>query len=317
MISLPDFREKKILFIASSKDLESNLKFSNGNIKLYREGKCINQISCTLVICIFIIGEVTLTSGIIKNIKEFGISLFLMNSSLKTYAEILSVAEGNYTLRGVQYNLSEDFELGLAKKLMNNKIQNQLSLIKEYNKLPTINSEEILQKLDEVDNYESLLGTEGSISKIYFKSLFSDIGWYRRAPTTKEDIPNFMLDIGYYFLFNFTDSCLRLFGFDTYKGFYHKLYFQRKSLTCDIMEPFRVIIDKSLLKAYNLKMINEKDFVYKNGSYGFKEFWNRRKYADIFLSAITDRKDDMYEYVLNFYRHVQNPEKYKFPIFKY
>jgi CRISPR/Cas system-associated endonuclease Cas1 len=30
------------------------------------------------------------------------------------------------------------------------------------------------------------------------------------------------------------------------------------------MEPFRVIIDRALLKAYNLKQINEKDFSYSN-----------------------------------------------------
>ena len=58
--------------------------------------------------------------------------------------------------------------------------------------------------------------------------------------------------------FNCMDSLLRLYGFDTYKGFYHKLFFQRKSLACDVMEPFRCVIDKQILKAFNLGQIDEK-----------------------------------------------------------
>jgi CRISPR-associated protein Cas1 len=60
---------------------------------------------------------------------------------------------------------------------------------------------------------------------------------------------------------------LRLYGFDVYKGFYHKLFFNRKSLASDIMEPFRCVIDKALLKAFNLKQINEKDFKIVDGRY--------------------------------------------------
>ena len=76
------------------------------------------------------------------------------------------------------------------------------------------------------------------------------------------------MDIGYTQIFNFIDSILRLYGFDTYKGVYHKLFFARKSLACDIEEPFRSIIDKALLKAHNLNQINPDDFVFEKG--GFK-----------------------------------------------
>ena len=53
------------------------------------------------------------------------------------------------------------------------------------------------------------------------------------------------MDIGYTYLFNFIDALLRLYGFDTYLGFYHKEFYQRKSLVCDVVEPFRCIIDKN------------------------------------------------------------------------
>jgi CRISPR-associated protein Cas1 len=151
---------------------------------------------------------------------------------------------------------------------------------------------------------------------MYFKTIFSSQLWYRRAPTTKEDIPNLLLDIGYSFLLNFCDSLLRLFGFDTYKGFYHKLYFQRKSLSCDVIEPLRVIIDKALLKAYSLNQIDEKDFKYTNGSYRFKDWKVQKKYLGIFSNAIMKNKDEIYKYVLDWYRYYHDQKKYSAPEFK-
>jgi len=81
-----------------------------------------------------------------------------------------------------------------------------------------------------------------------------------RYPRTKIDKNNLLLDMGYTFLFHFIETLLCLYGFDLYEGFYHKRFYQRKSLVCDVQEPFRCIIDEALKKAYNLGRISEKDF---------------------------------------------------------
>jgi len=105
---------------------------------------------------------------------------------------------------------------------------------------------------------------------------------------------------------------LKLFGFDTYKGVYHTLFFQRKSLACDLMEPFRPLIDKEILKAYNLKQIDEKDFSFKNGSYSLS--WkNQAKYSKIFLGMLVSQKSHIFRYIRDYYRYFMRPDKYKFP----
>jgi len=86
-------------------------------------------------------------------------------------------------------------------------------------------------------------------------------------PRTRNDIINFLMDIGYSFLYNFIEANLCLYGFDVYKGVYHKLFYERKSLACDLVEPFRCIIDKKIRKMHNLGQINEQDFKFKNGEY--------------------------------------------------
>ncbi len=121
------------------------------------------------------------------------------------------------------------------------------------------------------------------------------------------------MDMGYTFLFNLVDSLLKLHGFDTYKGFYHKLFFQRRSLACDLMEPLRCIVDRQILKSYNLGQIDEADFVFTKGSF-LLPFDKNSKYAKIFLDSLMDQKIIIFNYIREFYRHIMNPSKYEFPI---
>lgn len=233
------------------------------------------------------------------------------------YAAIQSRAEGNYLLRVLQYQLDSKRELELAKNIISNKISNQLKLLKnhlkpaKYKQLQTKIKSDIAASKDS----QSFMGIEGNISKVYFAGYFKGLDWLRRVPKTKQDIPNLLLDIGYTFLFNFIDSLLQLYGFDTYKGIYHKLFFQRKSLSCDIMEPFRCVIDKALLKAYNLKQIDAKDFEFKNGKFSLN-YQKSNKYSRIFMEAIMEQKTEMYAFVRGFYLHLMNPDKNPFPEFK-
>ena len=78
MMSLPDFKEKQILFISNEQGLENKIQFKNDNIAFVKDGKIINQISCYKVFAIFIIGDISITTILIKNCKKYGISLFLM-----------------------------------------------------------------------------------------------------------------------------------------------------------------------------------------------------------------------------------------------
>jgi CRISPR-associated protein Cas1 len=121
-------------------------------------------------------------------------------------------------------------------------------------------------------------------------------------PRTKVDIPNLLLDIGYTYLFHFIEALVRMYWFDAYYWVYHRTWYQRKSLALDLMEPFRCIIDKELLKAYNLKQINPKDFKFQNWAYVLP--WeNANKYSSIFLKAIMDNKKDIFYFVKEYYKY--------------
>jgi CRISPR-associated protein Cas1 len=315
MLTLPDFREKQILFILCDNNAENKIRFHNDNIVFEKDGKVENRASCHKVFSVFIIGHISITSELIRRGVEYGISFFLLKNNFNCYASINSLASGNYLLRKQQYLLTNEKALLMSKNLVLNKVRNQFVLLKSKNKLEKLSLSDIEISIKNACSLENLLGIEGNLSKEFFSRYFKDIGWYARMPRVKPDAPNFLLDMGYTFLFNFIDSLLNLFGFDTYKGFYHQLFFQRKSLTCDIVEPFRSIVDREVSKIFSLKIFNQNDFKIKEGKFNLK-YDKSQKYALRFFNAIMDYKEEIYNYVINFYRFMMDNKKYTFPFFK-
>lgn len=312
MLTLPDFREKQILFIQAERGAENKIKFWNDNFRFVKDGQNINQVSCHRLFAVYIIGEISLTSIVLQRAKEYGISIFLLDNRLNQYASIGSQTEGHYLLRQKQYVFND--ELGFAKQLVRNKIINQAALLKETKTQAVFPLNELLARIENAKDNQTLLGIEGNSSKHFFEIYFEPIGWSRRLPRAKTDIPNLLLDIGYHYLFNFIDSLLRLYGFDTYKGIYHKLFFQRRSLACDIMEPFRCLIDRQIRKSYNLNQVNEKDFYVKNGQYCLR-YDKNAKYGKIFTQTLVDNREEVYNYIRAFYRCVLDSAN-DYPIFK-
>lgn len=314
MLSLPDFKEKQILFVKAGDAEIDKIKFLNDNICLSKNGKIANRISCHKIFSLFIIGDCSLTSVLIRNCQNYGVSIFLLKNNFLNYAHLLSQADGNYLLREKQYALDGAQELEAAKKLVTNKIANQIFLLDDLNENESaVYLRQIKDSVATAAGGKDLLGMEGAAGKFFFQAYFRNFGWKRRLPRAKTDIANYLMDIGYTMLFNFSDAMLGIYGFDSYRGFYHKLFFQRKSLACDIMEPFRCVIDRQIVKSGNLGQIKNDDFKISKGSY-YLGFENQEKYVRIFAQAIMDRKEDIFCYVRDYYYWLMNGSD--FPEFK-
>ncbi len=318
MMSRPDFMAKQILFLESDKC--KNLKFRNSNLVLLDEkNKVLIQHSLHKIFMVFVYGEFTITSVLVKNVKKHAIPLIFLNYNLRVYFSVIPDNKGNFLLRKKQYHFNNN--LIIAKHTVRNKIQNQLTLMKSL-RYKTVNDkqsisdiESSLKGINKCENSQELLGIEGSASKLFFQTYFKNMAFTGRKPRCKSDIINLLLDIGYHYLFNFIEANLELYGFDTYCGFYHKFFYQRKSLVCDLIEPFRCIIDKRVRKSYNLKQINISEFKCKGGQYHIKKGYNK-KYSRLFLKEILLHKEQIFIYVQQYYRSfIKERNISDFPIF--
>ncbi|AQQ10485.1 CRISPR-associated protein Cas4/endonuclease Cas1 fusion [Sedimentisphaera cyanobacteriorum] len=318
MLTLPDFKEKQIIFAMLRSG--EKLSFKNDNVIIKnKEGQIKHQSTCYRLFALFIAGHTTLTSGLVARAEKFGFSIVLMNHSLRVYQVLSSPAEGNVLLRKKQYSYNG---LELAKQIVENKISNQISAIKtirsaDEKKQKTVQDlKELKEQIKTTSENQSLLGIEGAAARSYFSAVFSHIEWKARRPRVKQDPANCLLDIGYTYLFNVIEGMLCLYGFDLYQGVYHKQFYQRKSLVCDLVEPFRPIIDLRIRKAFSLGQVKIDDFTVRN--YQYRIFGKAAvPYSLWLIETVLGRKEEMFKYVQSYYRAFMRDKKAEeFPTFE-
>lgn len=318
MITLPTFIHNKVLIVFPMQG--DKISFSNDNIVIKdNEDKIKFQYSCYKLFIVFIVGGYTITSGLIEKAKKFGFSLVFLTTNFKISFSINFKTEGNFLLREKQYNCAMKNQI--ANRIVYNKILNEIECLKKLR--DTSNNEGInilkenLEKLNNIDlTLSEIVGIEGVCAKVYFNRLFKNIPWQSRKPRLKSDILNLLLDIGYTILFNYIEALLNVYGFDLYKANLHQEFYKRKSLVCDIIEPFRVIIDYKILKMYNLGQIKESDFILVNNRYNLN-YKNSQKIILEILNEINEYKICIFKYIQEYYRwFMKNQDIEKMPIAK-
>lgn len=320
MIDKTDFVKKQIVFYFPSQG--DKMTFQNDNLVIKDKEKKIKfQVTCYRIFLIFVVGDTTITTGLLSRAKKFGFSLCLMNRNMKMYQFISARMEGNTILRKRQYDY-QGMEIGSF--IILNKIENQRAALMNLRNKNGLLSDAIanldrhIERLKEMEpDLNKIMGIEGSAARTYFPQMFSNVRWNGRKARIKCDYVNASLDIGYTILFNVIDALLNVYGFDEYYGVFHRCFYMRKSLVCDLQEPFRPIIDYATRKAVNLKQIKEDDFTVYNMRYVLN--WEKSPaYMQIYLKEILKYKEEIFLYVQGYYRAVmkQKPVE-EYPIFYY
>ena len=303
MLSKPDFVEKKIIIVFPKNGEKITLKNDN-IIVLDANNKIKFQLSCYRLFAIYIVGGFSLTTGVIEKSKKFGFSIVFFTYNFKYYASINNQMEGNTLLREKQYLCN--YSIPIAKKIIINKIENQRDTIK---KLRDKTLSDGILKLDiqikklitSELSIPEIMGIEGVASKVYFNRIFHDIEWKGRQPRVKRDKINLLLDIGYTVLFNYIEGITNIYGFDIYKGNLHQEFYKRKSLICDIIEPFRPIIDYKIRKIIILGQTKNYSFYKTNEQY--KLDWNdSSNFIALILGEINENKESIFSFVQSYYR---------------
>jgi CRISPR-associated endonuclease Cas1 len=314
----------RTVFVINCTETHKKLRVVNGELTIEEiieeKTKTLTKMPFQKILALFIIGNASITTPLLEYCTKFGIGIVATKNNFRPLFFFSNTAEANFLLRKKQYEYSKE-EIKIPKIIVENKISNSIMLLQNTRlKSSSIVSakekcEELLLQLKSSQNYEQIMGIEGIAAKIYFAAYFEELNWKTRSPRTKIDPINATLDIGYTILFNFTEIFVRLFGFDVYCGVYHRQWFKRKSLICDLMEVFRCIIDRKVRKAFNTKQFQNEDFELKKGEYRLK-LGNNHKYTQVFFEELIKYKNDMFLYIQNYYRAFMRDKSEKdFPRF--
>lgn len=322
MFTNKDLRSRTIFVINCIE--KRQLRVSNGELLLEDSvnEKILTKMPFQKILALFVIGHISITTPLIDKCKRYGVALVVFKPNLRPVFFWADTAEANYLLRQRQHHMSTE-DLSIAKVLVANKIKNQHKALcntrqkNEAIEAAKTSCTEALDRVARCEEYEDLMGTEGIVSRMFFRAYFERQGWTHRKPRAKIDALNATLDIGYTILFNYMEAFVRMFGFDLYVGVYHRLWFKRKSLVCDLIEPFRCIIDSTVRKAFNTKQCNADDFNVVKHEYILKRE-NNQAYQRMFYDALIARKMEFFIYVQTYYRcFMQRKSAPNYPQFIY
>lgn len=316
----------RTIFVVNCVEHNRSLRVSGGELMLEQlEGekkKTLTKFPFQKLLALFIIGNITITTPLLEKCKKHGVAVVVMKTNLRPVFYWANSAEANYLLRKRQYEYDSN-DLTVAKALIYNKVINQRAALRKTRKRDerTLNAIELCtaacDSINDVEDYNQLMGLEGTVAKTFFAAYYQELNWQGRYPRMKCDIVNVALDIGYTILFNFMESFLRMFGFDLYVGVYHRLWFKRKSLVCDLIEPFRCVVDHTTLLAFKRKQFSEKDFTLSKQEYRLK-YDRCSDYYRVYYDALIDRKADIFKFVQQYYRCFMGRKSVsQYPIFEF
>lgn len=114
---------------------------------------------------------------------------------------------------------------------------------------------------------ESARGHEGCAARLVFAWVNREIAeskkrWFRSERRDKDgcDRLNALLNFGYYLLYSRIHGLVRANGLNPYWGFLHDTTENYETLVCDLQEPFRVHVDRLVLRLVNRGEIAADDF---------------------------------------------------------
>ena len=208
--------------------------------------------------------SVSISAYLLKELSDNKINIIFCDEKHNPFGELSSYYSRHNTSKKIKEQIAwkQSDKDKLWSKLVRNKIVNQAMLLRK------INSEKfelVLSYADEVVNGDKT-NREGHSAKVYFNALFG-MDFVRNE---SDDI-NAALNYGYAILLSTINKEIVSNGYLTQLGVHHKNEFNEFNLTCDLMEPFRVIIDnfvyfnqgRKLDTNYKLDIVNIFNNTYK------------------------------------------------------
>ena len=218
--------------------------------------------------------SVSISAYLLKELADNKINIIFCDDKHNPFGEMISYYSRHNTSKmikeQIKWKVSDKDKLWA--KIVKNKILNQATLLK---KTMSPKYELILSYVDEIVVGDKT-NREGHAAKVYFNSLYGN-NFIRNS----DDQINAALNYGYAVLLSTINKEIINNGYLTQLGIHHKNEFNQFNLTCDLMEPFRVIIDNFVYynqerefdTLYKLDIVNilNKTFKYQKKNYTLKD----------------------------------------------
>ncbi len=235
--------------------------------------------------------SVSISSYLLKELSQNKINIIFCDEKHNPFGELKSfyMRHNSSKMLMLQMKWTQKQKDQLWKQIVINKITNQIWVLQ---KIKSKNVERLLSYIDVQIGDKT--NREGHAAKVYFNSLFGT-SFIRNH----DDSINAALNYGYAILLSTINKEIISLGLLTQLGIHHKNEFNEFNLSCDLMEPFRPIIDsfvfynqtRELNQEYKMDIVNifNNTFQYKGKQYTLKDII--KLYVKNVVDVLTTKKE--------------------------
>lgn len=192
---------------------------------------------------------VSITGCLLAELNERKIKVILCDEKRNPASELVSLYGSHDCSLKIkkQIGWTSDIKASVWTEIVSEKIRNQSLLLREVNQS---NAAEMLNGYIKEIKFNDATNREGHAAKVYFNALFG-MNFNRNA----DNAINAALNYGYSIILSAVNREVVSNGYLTQLGLFHDNMFNQFNLSCDIMEPLRILMDR-LVYHENFTMFN-------------------------------------------------------------
>ena len=185
---------------------------------------------------------VSITGCLISALTEKKIKVIFCDEKRDPACELVSYYGSHDTSAKLrkQIKWNSDVKACVWSEIIAEKIRKQAEFLEDINK----NDEaSMLRNYIEELEIGDITNREGHAAKVYFNALFG-----MDFTRSQECVTNAALNYGYSIILSYFNREITAHGYVTQLGLFHSNMFNHFNFSCDLMEPFRVIVDRCVEK---------------------------------------------------------------------
>lgn len=199
--------------------------------------------------------QVSITTSLLNEIVKRKIKLIFCDEKHDPSSELVPYNNSHNSSERIMNQINWDDETKdlIWQQIIKEKINTEYLMLKKYNHLDVA-----LQVYDYMENVEigDLSNREGHAAKVYFNNIF-----YKNFSQNENSVLNASLNYGYTLILSQFNRIVVGSGYLTQLGIHHKGQFNPFNFSCDLMEPFRYIVDQFAIKIYKENLDFKKEMM--------------------------------------------------------
>lgn len=196
---------------------------------------------------------ISITTAVLSELIKNNVKIIFCDEKHNPESELLQYY-GTYNSSGILQQQMKWSKIGKEKvwtQIVREKIKTERDFLKDINR--DVEAKLLDKYLSEIQPND-ITNREGHSAKVYFNAV-----WGKDFSRRSENFINSALNYGYAILLSCFNRAISSKGYLTQLGIWHKNEFNDFNLSSDLMEPFRVLVDK---KIYFMKT-EDKDYKHK------------------------------------------------------